>query len=770
MPSRLFHPFRILAVLIVLGLGALVAGPAIGQTAQAQTETDAALARLIEVLRDDEARQRLIAELERAADTAEAGNGAAPQSVIELRSVGGQIADFTQWAAESTGRSLSELGRQILAAPTIFSALSVQDLRLVGTLAVDLLALVVITYGGYYGLRYLTGNFRRRIKGTVGEDSVLGKLIVLAITLVLDLGAAVLPWALGYIVALSVLGDPGDISFAHSLYLNAFVLIEVALAFLRFLVSPYRAQARLIRLEDAHALAVIRWGRLLTSVFVFSQMLILPLFSRMISTGAGRAIGVIGLLMVLGFAVAAVLKANRPVSRRLARRAGVGRNRNTLRFIARYWHMPVLAYLAGLGVLAITRPLGDFYSILVANGQIAIAVVIGIVVSNLLGKMIGRGIVLPPELSRRVPLLERRLNTFVPRALSALRFAIFAAVVVFCLHTLGVIDFFALLESQVGGRMANAIVTIALILIVTFVAWLVLNSWVDYRINPELAVIVSARERTLLVLLRNALTITLLVVSLMIVLSELGLNIAPLLASAGVIGLAIGFGAQKLVQDIITGIFIQLEGAIDVGDVVSIGGISGVVERLTIRSAALRDVEGSYHIIPFSSVDTVTNFMRGFSFALIDMGVAYRENTEEAKAAMFDAFAELRANPDFKSQIIAEFEWMGVNAFGPSEVVLRARIKTLPGKQWGIRRAYSAIVKRIFDERNIEIPFPHQTVYFGTDKRGKAPPIHLAREDNGEPEPRKRPRKSTPSEAKPARRRRRKPDVDLPDVDAGPER
>ena len=117
----------------------------------------------------------------------------------------------------------------------------------------------------------------------------------------------------------------------------------------------------------------------------------------------------------------------------------------------------------------------------------------------------------------------------------------------------------------------------------------------------------------------------------MFVLSELGLDIAPLLASAGVLGLAIGFGAQKMVQDIITGVFIQLENAMNVGDVVTVGGTTGSVERLTIRSASLRDVQGVYHIIPFSSVDMVSNYVKDFGYYVCDMGIAYREDTEEAK-------------------------------------------------------------------------------------------------------------------------------------------
>ena len=216
----------------------------------------------------------------------------------------------------------------------------------------------------------------------------------------------------------------------------------------------------------------------------------------------------------------------------------------------------------------------------------------------------------------------------------------------------------------------------------------------------------------------------------MFALAEIGLDIGPLLASAGVLGLAIGFGAQKLVQDIITGVFIQFENAMNVGDVVTVGGTTGVVEKLTVRSVSLRDVQGTFHIIPFSSVDMVSNFMRDFSYFVCDMGIAYREDVEEAKQAMFDAFDELKADPEQRANIMGEMEWFGVNSFGDSAVVVRARIKTVPGTQWGLGRAYNGILKRIFDARGIEIPFPHQTIFFGEAKDGRTQALRLKQVDD----------------------------------------
>ena len=223
----------------------------------------------------------------------------------------------------------------------------------------------------------------------------------------------------------------------------------------------------------------------------------------------------------------------------------------------------------------------------------------------------------------------------------------------------------------------------------------------------------------------------------MLALAQIGVNIAPLLAGAGVVGLAIGFGAQKLVQDIITGIFIQFENVMNEGDVVAVGDKSGVVEKLTIRSVTIRDLGGTVHLIPFSSVDQVSNMVRGFSFHVAEFGVAYDSDIAEVKQALRDAFARLMET-EHKDDILDDLDMQGVIAFRDSSITVRARIKTLPGKHWATGRTYSEIVKTVFAERGIEIPYPHVTyVSPESGRRNKAiPPDRVSRapdaEDSGE--------------------------------------
>jgi small conductance mechanosensitive channel len=245
----------------------------------------------------------------------------------------------------------------------------------------------------------------------------------------------------------------------------------------------------------------------------------------------------------------------------------------------------------------------------------------------------------------------------------------------------------------------------------------------------------SNRTRTLLNITRNVLLVFLSLIALFLILSELGLNIAPLLAGAGVIGLAIGFGSQKLVQDIITGMFVLLGDTMRVGDVVEVAGRSGVVEQMTMRTVALRDVSGNVHVIPYSSIDTVMNYTQDFSYALIDLGVAYRENVDEVMEVLRQLGAEMNRDPEYRRQILEPLEIMGVEAFADSAVVIRMRFKTRPLKQWSVAREFRRRIKNRFDELGIEIPFPHQTVYFGADNQGRAQPVVVALQSEAEQAP-----------------------------------
>ncbi len=221
------------------------------------------------------------------------------------------------------------------------------------------------------------------------------------------------------------------------------------------------------------------------------------------------------------------------------------------------------------------------------------------------------------------------------------------------------------------------------------------------------------RAATLGKVLRNILRIVIWSVALLMVLKELKIDIGPLLAGVGIIGLAVGFGAQSLVKDIVAGMFILVENQYDVGDVIKVAGASGKVEKVTLRSTRLRDAEGKVHIIPNGSMDVVTNMTKRYSRFVLDIGVAYKEDVDEVMALLTEIGAELQADPEYGGKILEPLQVLGVQDFADSAVVIRSLFTTKPMEQWGIGREFRRRIKNTFDARGIEIPFPHQTIYLG---------------------------------------------------------
>ena len=273
------------------------------------------------------------------------------------------------------------------------------------------------------------------------------------------------------------------------------------------------------------------------------------------------------------------------------------------------------------------------------------------------------------------------------------------------------------LGGEGGQRVTGALASIALTLAFAVLAWEMASSAIQRYMSAsatgEPPRMTSARGRTLLPLLRKTLFAFLTVMVVLITLSEIGIDIAPLLAGAGVAGLAIGFGAQRLVQDVITGFFLLVEDAVAVGDVVAVAGVSGVVEDMSVRALKLRDLAGSLHTVPFSTVATVTNMTKNFSYYVLDVGVAYHEDPDRVADVCRGILDEMRLDPVFATSILEPLDVFGLDSFGDSAIVIKARIKTLPIKQWFVGREFNRRMKMRFDALGIEFPFPHRTIYFG---------------------------------------------------------
>lgn len=231
--------------------------------------------------------------------------------------------------------------------------------------------------------------------------------------------------------------------------------------------------------------------------------------------------------------------------------------------------------------------------------------------------------------------------------------------------------------------------------------------------EPDLEV--EKRLNTLMGILRKTTRIIIWSIFGMIFLGKFNINIAPILTGAGIVGLAVGFGAQELVRDFISGFFILLEDGIRTGDVVTLNGTSGKVERIELRTIALRDSSGVVHIFQNGKINTISNMTKGWSAMVFNIGVAYKENLTEVMQLMQEVGDGMFADEDYKQKMLDTIEISGLNNFGDSSMDIRARIRTKPGQQWGIGREYRKRLKETFDAHNIEIPFPHQTIYWGEE-------------------------------------------------------
>lgn len=601
---------------------------------------------------------------------------------------------------------------------------------------INLLRDVTVAVGGGLALSHLVflalGPVRRRL-ALRAVGGIFRRVRFAAARLVLDL----LPIAVFGAAALIAIGwlkprAPTDLVLLA--IVNATWVSMAGAVLARFLLSPLEPALRLLPLSDNSAVYAYVWVRRLTVLVVWGYLVLQgAILLGLPAAGYAVASKLLGLIL-LGLLVVLVLQCRNTVAAAILGHPNThGRRRivpGMLRArLAEIWHVVIIAYLSGMYVVwAMEIPGGFLY---LARATLSSVLVVAAVAAGevWLPRLYDRVTGIEAGILARYPLVMQRANRYLPVLRAVLVYG-FRFVAVLLILAAWQVDIGAILLSESGREIASRVTDIAIVLILSLAAWEVLGGLITAHLNRRdksgAAIIRSARIRTLLPLIRNALLILISVMATLIVLSEIGIDIAPLLAGAGVVGLAVGFGAQSLVKDVITGAFILFEDTISVGDVVDINGKSGVVEGMTVRTIRLRDLSGSVHTLPFGSIETVTNMTRDFSYYLLDVGVAYRESTDEVSDILREIDAELRADPKYSAEILEPIEILGVDRFEDSAVILRARIKTRPIEQWEVGREFNRRIKMKFDERGIEMPFPHRTLYFGEDKQRKAPPMRMA--------------------------------------------
>lgn len=672
-------------------------------------------------------------------NTAAAANDATIAAVTEsTKAALNQAVSLPRKFAAATARIAAQMGDRVKASfSAISNIFSGRDYRLsninwpffweaVRNLGIIIAAVLLL----YQGLRGASRPLRQRLNHWSLEgrwpQALVRKICTIAAVVTMDSVFLAIAYASGTAFALYAVGQYGQQSTQASLFMNAFIVIELLKIGLRIGFLTRFPGLRLLSADNGAARFWYRWLARLLNLLGYGYLVAIPLIEEYMSYGLAQAVSTVIAIGAFIYGVRVVISKRRLVRDAMLRAAeNAPFMRIPISILAHLWHLIALAYFLVLLIVTLLYPQDALPFMMQATLKTLGFAGAGMLISALLTDYASRRIRLPENWSRAVPSIERHLNAYVPLALRLTQLALFIAIILNILSCWNLINLSRWASSADGQAFINRWLGAAIILIICAIVWIICCGIIEHRLSPDTGSgRPTARAETLLSLMKNAFAIIIAAICSMMFLSQIGINIGPLIAGAGVLGLAVGFGSQTLVKDIITGIFIQLEGAMNTGDFVTVDGISGTAERITIRSVGIRDSSGTYHLIPFSSVTTVSNFMRGFAYHLGEYGISYNDDIDEACEQLKYAFDEL-AKGEHRRAILEPITIQGVSSLGDSSVNIRIRIKTLPGEQWAVGRAYNRLVKLYFDRAGIEIPYPHQTLYFGENKDGSAPPLNV---------------------------------------------
>ena len=591
---------------------------------------------------------------------------------------------------------------------------------------------------GYLALYTLAGmlaglgafSFLRR---TVSEPPLVrpGLWRVAGIALVRFLSRAV-PWAVMLLIVFMLYGLTPALPLARNLVIIALVILcsyEAVAGLSQALLSPEGASVRLIPLRDENANYLYVWLIRLARYTAF-YFLVRQGFALLDLTGPTYVLIQNGLFLLFPLIVTIfIMQGARELRARYTAppaepEAEKSRLGLAFHLALRYWAWPtsILIWVTFIFQLAQFRT-GFDYLLSGLLGTVIVGLVLVVVLATHdLGfkKLFSVG-----ELVRvRFPGLEEKANRYL-RAVQALtRTVILLAALIIATYVWGV-PWGVLLASSTGSLILarGMVILVTLVLISAVMGGSQIIT--DWLLHEEEGKEIGQKLKTLAPLINTTLKALTGFVGAVVVLDRLGIDIKPILAGAGIVGLGVGLGSQSLVKDVINGLFILFQDILNVGDWVTVGDKSGLVESIGLRALRLRDLAGNVHVIPNSAVETVTNMTKGFSRYVFDVGVAYREDVDEVIEVLREIGTEMEADPVFGPDMTAPLEILGLDRFDDSAVVIRARATTKPMRQWAVGREFNRRMKKRFDEQGIEIPFPHRTVYMGLPKDGPAPPLEV---------------------------------------------
>ncbi len=697
---------------VAILLPATVRADAPTPAAQPAPVTVDELERLVDTLQDDSARAKLVAQL-RALIAAQRG------VVAETSAGPAFFGQLSQQIDAFTGEILAGVA-VIIDAPRLagWARDQVSDpaaRRLWTEAGLAFVLIFGIAFIAEWIVRWVLARLRPRLP-TRRSDTWTVRALFALLGLILDVLPIVAFAAVAYI-ALSMAVEPlTRARITLSVLINAAVEARLILCIARNALLPTDTGAVFVPFdaETRHYLYIwlrrfILWAVLGYAVPEAAWWLGVPgaIYALMLN-----AVGLVLALLTVIF----VLQNRAQIAKWIAGAPGTapswGRIRRSL---AEIWPVLAIIYISGIYLIYALRIQGGFAYVARATTLSLVVIVAAQVVVRFIRELSRRGFAISPELKAQFPTLEQRANRYIPvlTGLTGVVIYLLAALTVLQAWSVGA---FGWLGTDLGRRIIGNVLSIGLELFIASAVWEIFAGAIDRYLNGTDASGTPRRTRirTLLPLLRTAMLSVLVVLTSLIILSHLGMDITPLLAGAGVVGVAIGFGSQALVKDIITGLFILLEDQIAVGDVVDVGRDRvGVVEAITVRTIRLRDQAGAVYTIPFSEVTTVKNLTRDFAYVVARIAISYSEDIDRVVEILRQVSEELMADETLRPSILDPFDYQGVDALDASSVVLLVRIRTVASKQAVVGRAFNRLVKIAFDKHGVTMRDPASMVIVG---------------------------------------------------------
>ncbi len=736
---------RILAALLLIGLlWLLPVSPALAQTipglpapapAAAKPADGAEIDQLIKTLDDPKAREELKKQLQLLLQAQRGDKPAQPQ-VIEAHGLGAQLLGSISKHVESVSNTLVNLVEAIADVPQRAreaSRLLADPVRRAYWIDVvfDLFGVLATAFIAAWAARRLFTGVRARL-ARQAPQRWLTRLFFLPLIFLVEV-MPTLAFALAATIAFPLFEPSEDARLITSAIITAQLATMLTAVITSSLLSVRAPGLRLFRMTDETAAYCQVWVRRLSVVAFYGYAItelstvigVDPSLREVVARAWGLLLAAMEIIVILQNRVAVAkwiaggvltdppnpAPADEPMATPLPEpeepHGRVLRFRAFRRQIARFWHILAIAYIVAGYLVWSFQIEGGFAFLFRATVLTAILFVVVRLADKFLRQAFDRSFALPDDIKRYLPGLETRTNRYLPVLKKTVLVGLYL-VGLFALLQVWGLDMIGWLSDGSGRPVMAAIFKIVIILLLAAVLSEAVSMAIEHYLRDTdqqgRRIYHSGRIRTLLPLLRNAFRITLGVLVLMVVLSEIGVDIAPLLAAAGVVGLAVGFGAQTLVKDIITGVFILMEDTIAIGDVVDLGGHAGVVEGMTIRTIRLRDGAGAVHTVPFSAVTIIQNLTKDFSYATFDIKVDYREDGDRVIELLKKVGAEIEKDPAFRYGLLGTTEIIGLDTFADNGFIIKARIKTRAMSQWDVMRAFNLRLKRAFDEEGLLFP------------------------------------------------------------------